>query len=213
MRPLRLLSTVFVLGCEAADPTGSGPSSPPDAFALPDAIDPPEPVDAQDAATAEPSDSGETPRLERVSIVDHDLWRRVELADDPFQDGGAVANCDRPSYFPTVFVGEFAFEIETGGCNYMTFVQPSRQTIRVGELVKARLWHFELIANGAAEAHIALRIGELAWEITHPIPTGSGLDAPKWRAEREVPEGTPIYFHVDNHGANDWVLIELSTGP
>ena len=213
MHPLRGFLIVGLFGCAPADLESPGASGAQDAVDLLDAAAARGLFDPQDASEAGPPDSGESARLERVSVVDHDLWRRVELAEDPFQDGGVAVSCERPSYFSTVFVGEFAFEVETGSCNYLTFVQPARQKVRAGELVKGRLWHFELFASAAAEAHVAIRIGDLAWETTHAIPSGSGLDAPKWRAEHDIEQGTPIYFHVDNHGANDWVLIELSTGP
>jgi hypothetical protein len=55
--------------------------------------------------------------------------------------------------------------------------------------------------------------GDVAWQARVPIPSGSGLLSPEWLASRELPAGTPVHFHLHNHGANSWSLIELSVGP
>jgi len=37
--------------------------------------------------------------------------------------------------------------------------------------------------------------------------------APAWTAAKDYPAGTPLLFHVDNHGQNEYMLIEASILP
>jgi hypothetical protein len=46
-----------------------------------------------------------------------------------------------------------------------------------------------------------------------PIPESGGLIVRDLRVERDIPAGAPVYFHLDNHGANCWALVEVSAGP
>lgn len=75
------------------------------------------------------------------------------------------------------------------------------------------LWHFELSADEPAEAHAALLVdGMPFFEERIPIPQVGGLISRQVRAARAIPAGTPIYFHLHNHGANSWSLVEVSVG-
>jgi hypothetical protein len=80
--------------------------------------------------------------------------------------------------------------------------------------VHVRLWHYELTnVDGASEAHAALAIaGRTLWEQATPIPSASELIRPYLPLEEDLEEGTPIQFHIRNHGSNTWNLIELSVG-
>jgi hypothetical protein len=46
-----------------------------------------------------------------------------------------------------------------------------------------------------------------------PIPKPGGLIVRELRVERDIPAGAPVYFHLHNHGANSWALVEVSAGP
>jgi hypothetical protein len=46
-----------------------------------------------------------------------------------------------------------------------------------------------------------------------PIPRPGGLIARQRTLERALPAGAPVYFHLHNHGANSWSLVEVSAGP
>jgi hypothetical protein len=68
-----------------------------------------------------------------------------------------------------------------------------------------------LTAPAASEAHLALQVGEhLIWEAFVPIPTDSDLLMDTWTAPADIPAGEDIYFHVHNHGNNEYNLIEVS---
>lgn len=58
-----------------------------------------------------------------------------------------------------------------------------------------------------------LRIGETDLFDEHvPIPSESGMIAPTVVAPKAYPRGTPVYFHLHNHGQNTWNLLELRRG-
>ena len=57
---------------------------------------------------------------------------------------------------------------------------------------------------------MAISIGEsILWEVREPIPSGSGGYDETIPAPFDAAAGEPIYFHVHNHGANEWSLIEI----
>ena len=34
-----------------------------------------------------------------------------------------------------------------------------------------------------------------------------------FKAQAAIAEGTPIYFHISNHGANSWHLLDIQINP
>jgi hypothetical protein len=54
-------------------------------------------------------------------------------------------------------------------------------------------------------------IGEsVALEYDVLIPSDFRFPSEVWVADRDVPEGTRLLFHVDNHGSNEYMLIEVN---
>jgi hypothetical protein len=159
-------------------------------------------------------DSGAAPRAERIPLVVHDLWRRVEAPADPFEDRPALAGCSASATMAEVLAGESAFSIDTGSCNYLTARQPTLFDVAEGQPINVRLWHFELSAPEPAEAHVAVVIdGLLLLDERVAIPHAGGLISKQVRAARAIPAGATVYLHLHNHGANSWSLIEVSSGP
>lgn len=113
-----------------------------------------------------------------------------------------------------LLASEPVFSVDTGGCKYITARQPALRDVTQGETLIARVWHFALNADESAEAHVALRIGEsTVLDQAVPIPSQGGLIAIEEVATRAFPAGTPVFFHLHNHGDNSWSLVELSAGP
>ncbi len=115
---------------------------------------------------------------------------------------------------PWPFGGVIVFEINTGSCNWGTFEQPLLDDVVAGELVTPRLWHFELTSAFPAEGYAGVAIrDEIVWEYRVDIPSESALAADGFIAEEDIPAGTPIRFHVHNHGINSWYLVDVTAGP
>lgn len=169
---------------------------------------------ASDAATDVVSDAP-APR-EPAALILSDAWTLLGDDADPFVNERPEERiCQPEGYHPEDLAGEAVFSIETGLCNYISVAQPLRADIRTGDVVTGRLWHFELNApeDSEAVARFATLDGELLWEVVVPIPSDSALLLPQWTATRDLDAGTPIVFHLRNHGANSWSLIDLLVIP
>jgi hypothetical protein len=95
-------------------------------------------------------------------------------------------------------------------CNWLTLEEPSLRDIRAGDRVEIRMRHSPLTApvpNGEARMMFAIG-GELALDYSVLIPSDYVFPSEVWTAPRDFPEGTQLLFHVDNHGKNEYMLIE-----
>jgi hypothetical protein len=45
------------------------------------------------------------------------------------------------------------------------------------------------------------------WEGELPIPSPAAEIVEQWQAGADYPAGTPVLFHVNNHGNNEYTLI------
>lgn len=98
-------------------------------------------------------------------------------------------------------------------CNWLTLEQPSLRDIRAGDRVEVRTFHFTLTAPLGGEARLSFVVGdELAFDERIPIEPsrGSQFLSDIWIAPKDYPRGTPLLFHVDNHGTNEYLLIEVN---
>lgn len=164
---------------------------------------------AMDAAIAPPDAQGV-----RAEIVEPRRWVRVDASVDPFGDRPATVDCDEQATYAETFSGVSAYEIDTAYCNYATLHQLTTQDIRTGDRINARFVHFPLTAPEDSEAHVVVRIEELAvLEERIPIPSDAGVLVRDLIAPRDIPAGANAYLHVHNHGANAYVLVSFSAGP
>lgn len=145
-------------------------------------------------------------------IIDPVGWEIVEGADDPYAaERPADVTCLPVGVTQEDFGGQPGLEVATGLCDWVSVRQPSTARVPAGAEVLLRLWHFELSAAEPGEARLAVWIdGAEVWERRIPIPSDSGLVRASWTMPREAAEGAPIVFHVDNHGANTYTLLEIS---
>ena len=96
-------------------------------------------------------------------------------------------------------------------CNWLTLEQPSLRDIRAGDRVEVRTYHFALTAPVSGEARMVLSIGgEAAFDETLLIPRDGEFLSNTWTAPKDYPAGTPVLWHVNNHGTNEYLLIEAN---
>jgi hypothetical protein len=99
-------------------------------------------------------------------------------------------------------------------CNWITLEQPSLRAIRAGDQVEVRARHSQLTAPFPGEARMTFVIGdEAALDYTTPIPSDFVFPSDTWTAPKDYPAGTPLLWHVDNHGSNEYMLIEVNILP
>jgi hypothetical protein len=145
-------------------------------------------------------------------IGDASLWIPVPLADDPFSDQaeGDPVVCQPIHYGPELEGEVLWFGIDTRDCGYITLRQPLPETLCPGDTVELRLWHFALTdAPFGYRAFLAFDRSTPAWqeEITPPA-TGMTVEG-EFRVQKQVERGTPLYFHLSNHGTNSWGLLDI----
>lgn len=156
----------------------------------------------------------DAPRCEqKETLVDAEAWSFVEPADDPlWPPAPDAAVCDADALQVQAFGDDVAVEIDTRfGCGHATVEQPISAALSVGDDVQIRIFHFAQATFPAAEAEVAVAVDdEILLRALVPIPTTSGLLAPRVTVTRDHPVGSVARFHVGNHGDNSWNLVELA---
>lgn len=142
-----------------------------------------------------------------VSLVRAEGWEPAAPADDPFAD-------HRPGFVQCEIgwgVETGVFEVDSELCLYGGFVQPSLASIHAGDELELVVLHDALYAEEPATAHLAVAFGStVAWEVELPIPSAADQVRPTWTATEDVEIGSPIHFHVHNHGTNNYRLVGLT---
>ncbi len=138
--------------------------------------------------------------------------------DDPFGAPPAGWSCDPQGWGTEVFGLEDSLVVRTQLCDFVSFEQPILAPIRAGERVFVRAWHDPLTAwdtdGGAVAAHLGLSIaGQFVWGVEIPIPNAGQIVLADVELPVQAPEGARAVFHVDNHGANTYHLLEVSVRP
>jgi len=100
-------------------------------------------------------------------------------------------------------------------CNWITLAQPSLRAIRAGDEVEIRMRHAILTAPSGGTARMSFVVGDtmaLDYEVEIDPPPGTPPFFPSrlWTSPQDYPEGTQLLFHVDNHGQNEYMLIEVN---
>ncbi len=151
----------------------------------------------------------DTGNQEPLSIIDQKDWTQVAFKKDPFEPPDD-ATCDAQSGIGAETLdGEDTLAVLTGFCAWATLVQQSTLPLKKGDILNLRIWHFELTGEGPA--HVKLRIGEwVFFEKEIQKPHKAQLIAESIVVPFDFDIGSQIYFHVDNHGANEYSLVELS---
>lgn len=147
----------------------------------------------------------------RAALVDAHGWVEASDAEDLFaQQRPAQVDCDSDR---GLYVDETPWqtrlEINTAWCNYATVSQPLLEALAPGDTVEVRVWHFELTGEPAM-GYLAVGLADqIAWEFAVPIPREAELITEVFEIDEPLPAGTPIQFHVHNHGKNTWELVSI----
>lgn len=150
---------------------------------------------------------------EATDLVAGDAWTFVEPSADVLWVAPAdAARCESSALQVQTFGDDVALEVDTRlGCGWATATQPLRADIVEGDELQVRVFYFSQATFPAAQAEVAIAIGaDIVMRELVNIPTTSGLIAPRLPVLRNASAGTPVQFHIGNHGDNSWNLVELS---
>jgi hypothetical protein len=151
---------------------------------------------------------GEVPLEEPVALTTAEAW---ELADDePVDHSPPVVDCPPATWGPE----DGTFEVQTGACDYLAVSQPLRADLWPGDRLLGFVWYAELDAAEPGEGHALVWVGEeVLWDLTVAIPAPAGVHEIDVVVDTLFPVGTPIGFHLHNHGFNAWDVDTFHRSP
>lgn len=170
--------------------------------------------DAGQDASDDDADAGpDAAALGPRALVHSALWQRVPWGEDPFDPSEGAEPplpCAQGAFGEENLGGELVFFVRTEQCPSLTVRQASRSELRAGETLQIRVYHFALTAPENASARLIVQVGETrVWERELPIPSAAAEIVEQWEAGEDFPAGTPVLFHVNNHGNNEYTLISV----
>jgi len=227
MRSITLLVTLALAlsgtsGCGGATPDADPQDVPvaldADVASAGDAPDGPSPDavasgDAEADALAVDAEVSVAPELTGVSLIDNWAWTLVAVAEDPFVvDGGPAPDlCPESELQAEDTPDGIWFDISTEGCAWATIRQPLLRAVAPGDQVRVTVVHFEIEA-GDTDYTLRVALGDEAeaiWTETVELGEGYELIEATVTVDGDHPEGAPIYYHVGNHGENNWSLVAI----
>lgn len=148
-------------------------------------------------------------------LIDVTRFVRVVGEDDVFTgQGGSDDLCEGSGVLFTDFGGQLSMDVTTDQCPRATVQQTTLHDIGEGDLVALNAWHDQLTAPEPAEAVLALALGgEEVWRAELPIPQDPGAVVGEFTATQDWPRGTPLQWHVHNHGNNSYHLFAVVVRP
>jgi len=165
-----------------------------------------DPRDEADDDPAAPSESGGEEEIRR-SLVDPTAWSPVPVEDDPFASHRPAEVACNGGW---ILEGE-GIEIETARCNYLALTQPLRDDIPAGAALLVDLWWQRLASVEPAQGHLALLVGDQTIvEEWIDIPGPADARSLEIETPMAFAAGSPITFHLHNHGYNTWKLEDVA---
>lgn len=142
-----------------------------------------------------------------TTLVDHYRWAIVPETGEV----GRKGPCTRNDVTSEFFGAEPSVSVVTTNCSAATLEQPIRLPVSAGANLHVRLYHYALTSTVVGVGHLELALGDTSlWTDEIDLPSEGELIETDAVVPTAAAEGTPIRWHVDNHGDNSWNLIELS---
>lgn len=165
-----------------------------------------DPGDVTEVSPATESDTTGPPQ----ELVSPDAWIQLSDDDDPFAALRAPdAQCGAGAL--TEELG--GVEVDTSVCNHLSVAQPLLVDVAQGDTLRVVGWHSTLIYPGRdpVEGHITLAVGDqVVWQEVAPIPGPAAAYDATFESPVSAPAGSPVVFHVRNHGNNTWNLLTFT---
>lgn len=144
-------------------------------------------------------------------FVENGEWVPTHREPEAFT-GHAPATIDCEPGEAWRLTSDGALDIDTGTCNYLALEQPALSDIPSGAVVSFTLAHLQLYdpESEHAQAHVAFMAGDaLHWERSVDIPAPARIYRERIELEHGIEADEPVFFHLHNHGANEWKLLEI----
>ena len=146
-------------------------------------------------------------------LVDALAWQKADPANDPFAASSGYTLCPLPGFHIEGAPDAAVLEVDTDECDAVTVTQPLLDGVPASFPIEVSIAHLDLVAPRPATATVAIAVGDrIAWLVARRIPSPSTVVTDVFAVDVDTPAGTPIYFHVRNHGANTYYLQGLRAG-
>ncbi len=141
-------------------------------------------------------------------------WREATADQDPFPDRPENVQCPTSSRVIEIEEEEVFLEIDTLLCNYVTLYQETKAEILAGDTVVFPWGHRELVSPDPGQGHVALVVDGIAIEDRSvDIPALEMDTVVEVEVQEDVEKGSPIWLHLHNHGANQWLFYTAQIQP
>jgi hypothetical protein len=147
-----------------------------------------------------------------VPVAHNAAWILGTAETDPFPLRPEGARCGSESVSIEENNTGLWYDILTDECDHATVRQTTLAELQSGDTLLVWVWHYAMDHKGG-DFHARVALGDppqVVWENTLPVPAQSGLLYEEITLDSSWPTGSPIWFHLSNHGVNTWSLVELA---
>ena len=147
-----------------------------------------------------------------VLLAHNASWTLASSDTDPFALRAEGVRCDEEAVLVEEIAMGIWYDINTDTCDHATVHQKTLVDLQPGDTLLVWIWHYAMEHEGG-DFHARVALGEpeaVVWQTTLPVPADSGLVYEEVIVGEAWPSGTPIWFHLSNHGVNTWSLVELA---
>ena len=173
-------------------------------------------VDAEEHQDVVP-DAGPPPEPVTVSLVDMFEFMLAPNSMDPWYGDGTKADeelCEPSDHGPEKTEDGDWYDVDTSFCGYLTVSQPLLEDVPAGAELAVDIFHNSITEGFEGQYLLGVAMGaapaDVVWTLEIDIPVSQGFITKTWTAEKAYAKGDALYFHISNHGENNWSLIGLT---
>ncbi len=141
-------------------------------------------------------------------LVSVDEWALVPSSEDPFwtSTSSDTVICG-PEHWRSEVNG---VEVTTLECDYITLRQLTQRSTTDGQPLELEVWWQSLTGAEVVIGRFAVWVGDWPlYDVNVVVPGPGAARLIQATSRGRIPSGTPVYFHVKNHGVNTWTLSSL----
>jgi hypothetical protein len=149
------------------------------------------------------------PTLSAALEIAAERWAPATVAEDPFVEFSE----GRLRCSPFAFRLEANWlEVTTTDCNYATLVYRFPRDVVAGDVISGEVAWATLASLEPAIGTLAFATARdnVLWTHEVSIPGQADIVEVRFVVGQAAPAGSPLYFHVRNHGYNAWQLSPLT---
>lgn len=172
--------------------------------------------DIEEPADVE-QDAGPPPEPVTVSLIDMFEFMLAPTGMDPWYGDGTKADeelCEPSDHGPETTEDGDWYDVDTSFCGYLTVSQPLLDDVPAGAELVVDIFHNNITEGFEGQYLLGMGMGaapaDIVWSLEIDIPVSQGFITKTWTAQNAYAKGDALYFHISNHGENNWSLLGLT---